>query len=65
MRSSMVENFKCSEIELKSEEKVSWTRDGEYAGAHKSVKLKNYYRRLKILVPETFAAQQSLLEYRA
>lgn len=54
--SQMVITFQTSEITLRCDEMIAWTRDGEYAGAHKEVSLKNCRGKLKILVPETYAS---------
>ena len=54
--SQMVISFQTSEITLKSDEIIAWTRDGEYAGAHKEVHLKNCHEKLKILVPASMAS---------
>lgn len=54
--SQMVITFQTSEITLRCDEMIAWTRDGEYAGAHKEVSLKNCHGKLKILVPETYAS---------
>jgi len=54
--SQMLISFQTSEITLKSDEIIAWTRDGEYAGAHKEVRLKNCHEKLKILVPADIAS---------
>ena len=54
--SQMLISFQTSEITLKSDEIIAWTRDGEYAGAHKEVRLKNCHEKLKILVPGDMAS---------
>lgn len=43
--------FKAKEIVIESEEKVSWTLDGEYGGDHKEVSIKNLHKALEIRVP--------------
>lgn len=57
-RTSMIDSFKTSCIDLTSDEMIAWTRDGEYAGAHKHVSLRICHEQLRILVPERFAASQ-------
>ena len=54
--SQMLISFQTSEITLNSNEIIAWTRDGEYAGAHKEVRLKNCHEKLKILVPADIAS---------
>ena len=49
--SDFVYRFKTSRIVLESDERVKWTRDGEYAGAYKRVELTNLHKKLQILVP--------------
>ena len=51
----MVTTFKTSRISFSSEEKIDWTRDGEYAGGHKGVTLENIPGQLRILVPKDAA----------
>ena len=53
--SSMIETFKTSHVTLTCDEQVSWTRDGEFAGSHKTVEIRIRNRQLRILVPRTFA----------
>lgn len=53
--SAMVENFKTSCVTLECDETIAWTCDGEYAGSHRRVVLKNCSRQLRILVPEEYA----------
>ena len=52
---SMIYNFKAARVTLECDEQVAWTRDGEYAGAHRRVSLENHSRQLRILVPEEHA----------
>ena len=52
MVSPMITTFKASEISLRCDERISWTKDGEYAGSHKEVFLRNRRQLLKILVPK-------------
>lgn len=47
----MMENFKASRITMKCNERIAWTRDGEYAGSHKNVVIENLQKRLRIIVP--------------
>ena len=49
--SDLVYRFKTSHIVLESDQRVKWTKDGEYAGAYRKVELTNLHQRLKILVP--------------
>ena len=50
--SDFVYQFKTRHIVLESQERVKWTRDGEYAGSYKKVELTNLHRALRLLVPE-------------
>lgn len=43
--------FKTEQIKFESSEKVAWTLDGEYGGAHKKVMIKNENKALEIIVP--------------
>ena len=52
IRSELVTTFKTSRITFSCEEKIDWTRDGEYAGGHKRVTLENIPGQLRILVPK-------------
>ncbi len=60
MHSEMVYSFKASEISLFCEEQIAWTRDGEYAGAHKVVRLRNCPGQLRILVPEEYVTDNGI-----
>ena len=53
----MITTFKTSEIRLRCDERISWTKDGEYAGSHKEVFLRNRRKQLQILVPGFELAQ--------
>ena len=57
MKNSMVESFKTSRISLTCDERIAWTRDGEYGGSHKQVDLRIRPGQLRILVPEQYAEQ--------
>lgn len=50
--SKMVYTFKTSDIKIRSRSSVSWTVDGENAGEHWSVDIKNHHKKLHILIPE-------------
>lgn len=50
--SKMVYTFKTSDIKIRSRSSVSWTIDGENAGEHWSVDIKNHHKKLHILIPE-------------
>ena len=52
IRTEMVTTFKTSRITFSCEEKIDWTRDGEYAGGHKRVTLENIPGQFRILVPK-------------
>ena len=52
--SDFVYRFKTSHIVLKSDQRVKWTRDGEYAGTFKKVELTNLRKKLRIIVPEKY-----------
>ena len=47
---SHIHSFKTSDIHITCEEKVCWTLDGEYAGAHTEVNIKNYQKELPFVV---------------
>lgn len=55
MESSLITTFKTSRIELTCDETIAWTRDGEYAGAHKKATLEICPGQLRILVPSFFS----------
>lgn len=55
MESSMIVTFKTSKISLSCDETIAWTRDGEYAGAHKKVFLEICPGQFRILVPGFFS----------
>lgn len=55
METSMITTFKTSRIELTCDETIAWTRDGEYAGAHKKATLEICPGQLRILVPSFFS----------
>ncbi|HAB94908.1 MAG TPA: diacylglycerol kinase [Lachnospiraceae bacterium] len=50
--SDLVYQFKTSHIVLESDERVKWTRDGEFGGNLKRVELTNLHKALQILAPE-------------
>jgi YegS/Rv2252/BmrU family lipid kinase len=60
MQSEMVITFKTAKVVLSCEETIAWTRDGEYAGSHKEVTLRNYPRQLRILVPEEYVSDNGI-----
>lgn len=60
MNSEMVMNFKTSYITLTCDERVAWTRDGEYAGSFKEVTLKNCREQLRIIVPEQYVSDNGI-----
>ena len=43
--------FKASEFNFRSEEPVSWTRDGENGGSHTEITIKNLKQAVSILKP--------------
>jgi YegS/Rv2252/BmrU family lipid kinase len=49
--SDFVYQFKTSHIVMESQERVKWTRDGEYGGTYKRVEITNLRESFKILVP--------------
>lgn len=51
---SLIDHFQADRITVESDERIAWTRDGEYGGAHKSVDLVNLKHALKIIVPQSF-----------
>lgn len=60
MQSEMVINFKTSQVTLYCDENVSWTRDGEFAGSHKVVSLKNCPKILRVLVPQEYVLENGI-----
>ncbi len=47
---SMVDSFQTSGISISSDDKVSWTLDGEFGGEHNLVRIKSIPKALKIFV---------------
>lgn len=47
----LIYHIKTDHLIVESEERISWTRDGEFGGAHNHVELTNMQHALKILVP--------------
>jgi YegS/Rv2252/BmrU family lipid kinase len=60
MKSEMVVCFKTSWVSLTCNENVAWTRDGEFAGSHKVVSLKNCPRMLRVLVPQIYVLDNGI-----
>lgn len=60
MKSEMVVSFKTSWVSLTCNENVAWTRDGEFAGSHKVVSLKNCPRMLRVLVPQIYVLDNGI-----
>lgn len=60
MDSDMVINFKTAEVNLTCNESIAWTRDGEYAGSHRTVMLRNCPGQLRILVPEEYVTDNGI-----
>ena len=54
-KTDMIVSFKSANIVMRCDETISWTRDGEYAGTYKEVRLSLKPRQLRILVPEEYA----------
>ena len=50
--SEMIYHFKTGTLSIECDEKISWTRDGEYAGDYEKVEIAALRQQLKILVPE-------------
>ena len=50
--SDLVYQFKTKHIVLESDERVKWTRDGEFGGNCRRVELTNLHRALSIIVPD-------------
>jgi diacylglycerol kinase family enzyme len=48
--SELIYTFKTSEIRFSSEEKVTWTLDGEYGGEHDELVIRNLKQRISIFV---------------
>ena len=61
INSDMVINFKTAKVVLNCDETIAWTRDGEYAGSHRTVLLRNCPGQLRILVPEKYALSQDFM----
>lgn len=57
MVTPMITTFKTSEISLRCDERIAWTKDGEFAGSHKEVVLRNRRQQLKIIVPKSEVAK--------
>ncbi len=51
-KNSLILSFKTSRMKITSEEKISWTLDGEYGGQFNSVELSNIKRAIKMKVPD-------------
>ena len=45
--------FKTSHLVFESEEKIAWTRDGEFGGEHEKVDIRNENRAMKIMIPKS------------
>lgn len=58
--SDMIINFKTSQVTLRCDETVSWTRDGEYAGSYKTVSLRNCPKKLSVLVPQEYVLENGI-----
>lgn len=43
--------YKASKVEIKSEDAVAWTLDGEFGGNHRTVTMNNLHKALEIRVP--------------
>lgn len=50
MDSPCIYTFKTSQLKIQSEEEISWTLDGEFGGAHKSVLIQNEQKALSIVI---------------
>jgi diacylglycerol kinase family enzyme len=59
-QTELVATFKTSNITLTCDEQISWTRDGEFAGAHRQVTLRNCPGQLRILVPEEYVTDNGI-----
>lgn len=46
---NLVERFKASEIEIFSDDEIQWVKDGEDAGKHKTVKISNENKAVRII----------------
>ena len=60
MNSDMVIKFKTAKVVLNCDETIAWTRDGEYAGTHRTVMLRNCPGQLRILVPERYVLDDGI-----
>lgn len=60
MNSEMIINFKTAKVVLNCDETIAWTRDGEYAGTHRTVMLRNCPGQLRILVPERYVLDDGI-----
>lgn len=47
----LMECFTASELQIESQEEISWTLDGEFGGRHSRVEIRNYKQALEIRVP--------------
>ncbi len=54
--------FKTSRLECWFDEKVEWTRDGEYGGGHRHLVIENIPEALPIIVPEEDAPEHRTIE---
>lgn len=61
MRTEMITNFKTAHVTLTCDEMIAWTTDGEYAGAHRKVTLKNCREQLRILVPKEYVHEDGMM----
>jgi diacylglycerol kinase family enzyme len=53
MRNNYIYKFKASNINIKTDEKVEWTLDGEFGGSLDEVDIINHKQAIKFLVEET------------
>ena len=52
LQSPLVEKYKASRIQIRSEERIDWTLDGEYGGSYMRTDIRNLHKTLRICVPE-------------
>lgn len=55
--SDMIYSFKTSEIKFTSKEEIGWTLDGEYGGVHKELLVKNLQKRIQMVAPIAYNAE--------
>lgn len=57
-KSEMLITFKTSKLDIKAEDPVAWTLDGEYGGEHQRVSIENYKQAVNIRVNKSFGKEK-------